>query len=104
MGNDFFKKIVTTMKDKDTTLVSDIKEVHSFVDTGSYTLNAILSTDLLVEYLVVRLLHSPVLNQLVKRSLFLESSEHFLKPIRMLVLSTTTQKVVLPKTLLKIEE
>ena len=49
MSNEFFSKIVSSMKDKDTVIVSNIPDTlmsERFVDTGSYVLNALFSTSI----------------------------------------------------------
>jgi len=49
MSNEFFKKMVTKFGDKDTSFASDIPDsvvANSFIDTGSFSLNAILAASL----------------------------------------------------------
>ena len=65
---DFLKDIVKEIGDDYTKLAADIDETETYVDTGSYIFNGLVSALYLAVYLGIRLL--PLLVSLVLEKLF----------------------------------
>ena len=99
---DFLKEIVKEIGDDYTKLASDIDETETFVDTGSYIFNGLVSGSILVVYLGIRLL--PLLASLVlaKLSSAWQSSRTSLILILMVIVYILTLKPLLTRVLLQV--
>ena len=103
---DFLKEVIKTTGNEYASLVSDGVEagdVDTFIDTGSYAFNALLSGSYMVVYLPIKLQQLLVKVQLVKHFFLWECVNIFLISIQMVVSYILNQKVQLQNKWLLIE-